>query len=360
MDRSPSPPRRTSAWLVSRRYDGLLFIGSALLPLPMVGLYRALQGRLLPLGGDGQIATYFIFAALFDHPHIFQSFSRTLVDPVERARHRTLHTWGLLVFIAAGFAIQAAGLERMFIGVTAFYGTWHIMRQRWGFLRLYKGLAQDWAPLETRLDTTLFYLGMGATWMVGYSDVSDRVVVYHQLTAPFPRVPVWLAKPVFMLFVGVLVLYCLRQLYRALRGRHINVPKLLLLGSALSTHAYIYLLADLPFLVTEAVQTIYHDMQYRGFIAHYQRRRFGPQMVWRFFAYAAIYGLVAASLECTALLQRQLVWISIPGGMIVIYHYYADGKIWRFREAPELSVLMPSRGDKEDGERDAAGETEHP
>jgi len=29
--------------------------------------------------------------------------------------------------------------------------------------------------------------------------------------------------------------------------------------------------------------------------------------------------------------------------MLVIFHYYVDGLIWRFREYPELRALLPAR-----------------
>ena len=333
--------RHSARWLVSPRYDALFFLGSALLVVPMVWLYRGLEGRILPLGSDNVLAAYFVFAALFDHPHIFQSFSRTLADPIERARHRYLHTVGLLAFIAGGFVISAVGLDRQFIVVAAMYGTWHIARQHWGFLRVYKALNKDYGPLQDRLDWLLFYGGTVALWLMGYTDVGNKITVYRALTAPFPDIPLWLANTAMRLFVVVLAVYIGHQIFRRAEGKPLNLPKLLLLGCALGTHAYVYVGTNFPFLVAEAVQTIFHDVQYQGFIMHFQRRRLSDVLAKRFLVASVIYGLVAATIECLALLQRDLKWIAIPFGMIVIYHYYADGRIWRFREAPELHELFP-------------------
>jgi hypothetical protein len=347
---SRSAPRVRARWLVSARYDIFFFIASAALVLAFASLHELIAATeaVRSLGVDANLAIYFLFTAFFDHPHIFQSFSRSHVDRAELERHRRLHTWGLAAFIVAGYAILAVGLERQMIVFAAFFGTWHIVRQHWGFIRLYKALNNDWDPLDARLETALYYIGMLAIVLVGYSDISRRTVVYGELTAPFFAVPEWIAYPSYYLFLALLGLYLLRQLSHVIGGRPLNLPKLLLMASAMGSHFYVHMVAALPFLATEAIETVYHDVQYQGFIRHYQKRRHGRGLALRFLLLAMLYGLLVGSLEVWALLQRSLRWVVEPFAMVVIYHYYADGKLWRTREAPELreALLGPQATDE--------------
>src|SRR4028118_1431746 len=89
-------------WIVGPRYDLFFFIGSCLLTFAFYGLYRVAHHFGFFLRGDSILITYFLFTAFFDHPHIFQTFSRTHLDRTELARRRRVYTWGPAASIGAG------------------------------------------------------------------------------------------------------------------------------------------------------------------------------------------------------------------------------------------------------------------
>lgn len=330
-------------WIVSPRYDGLFFIASGLLTFVFYGLYHAAQHWGVVLGGDSVLLTYFLFTALFDQPHIWQTFARTHYDPLAFGRRRGLYTWGLVGCVVGGLGITAYGAEAQLIVVAAIFGTWHIMRQHAGFLKLYKRLNADWAPIDNGLDALTFYTGMCACLLQGYADRQGPVLIYRDLQVHFPVLLVDGGTILWNIFLVVLVLFGARQTWRVMCGHTLNLPKLLLMAAALSTSYFVFFATATPFLVAEALETVYHDVQYQGWMMHYQRRRF-PEvtgLVARWGGLALLYGLVVGTVEIYGLLHRGwAMWLFVPCTMLVLFHYYIDGRIWRLREAPELWAML--------------------
>jgi len=154
----------------------------------------------------------------------------------------------------------------------------------------------------------------------------------------------------------LLVALGFRQVWRVATGQRVNTPKLLLMGAALLTHYFVFFAAAVPFLVAEALETAYHDVQYQGWIMHYQRRRFPVgRTVLKWGLMAAAYGLCVGAIETLGLMRPGWVWLFVPFTMLVIWHYYVDGKIWRFSEDPELrDLLRPAEPPTPRGETSAA------
>jgi hypothetical protein len=340
-----APPHSGTRWLVSPRYDLFFFVGSCAFTFLFYGIYRIAQNFGFILRGDSILITYLLFTALFDHPHIFQTFSRTHLDQAEFQKRRPLYTWGLGAFIVAGFVIAAARLEAQLIVFAAIVGTWHIIRQHSGFLKVYKALNGDMHPLDNWLDSLTFYTGMFACLFNDYSDIRGPIVVYQDIRASFPSLPAHFGEMVWSLFLVLLILFALRQMWRIVEGKQVNVPKLLLMASALSTHYFVFFATATPFLVAEALETVYHDVQYQGWIMHYQRMRFPNirRVVAKWLCVAFLYGAVVGVVEVLGLMNGGwAMWLFVPFTMVVLFHYYVDGLIWRFREYPELRALLRS------------------
>lgn len=343
---TPEPSAAAPAgcrWLVSPRYDLFFFVGSSALTFAFYGLYRVAHHWGFVLRGDSILITYFLFTALFDHPHIFQTFSRTHYDRDEFHRRRPLYTWGIAALVAAGLVVTALGWEAELIVVAAIYGTWHIIRQHSGFLKMYKAINGDFAPIDNWLDFATFYTGMFACLFNDYSDIRGPIVVYRDLQARFPSLPPHCGEMVWSLFLVLLVLFGARQTWRAMEGKPLNIPKLLLMAAALSTHYFVFFATATPFLVAEALETAYHDVQYQGWIMHFQRRRFPnvKRIAAKWLGGALLYGVVVGVVEIYGLLGRgPAMWLFVPFTMLVLFHYYVDGLIWRLRDYPELRALL--------------------
>jgi hypothetical protein len=340
-------PLVSDRWIVSQRYDLFFFIGSFVFTLFFWGLYQIADQFHFVLQGDSILITYFLFSALLDHPHIFQTFSRTHGDRVEFKRHKFLHTVGLGCFIAIGFLVISLKLEAELIVFASIFGSYHIIRQHYGFLKAYKNLNQDRSRLDDWLDFGTFYSGMFACFFYDYSGIETPIVIYQDFQCNFPNIPSVFVDITWALFLGFLTLFLLRQGVRWWHQEPLNLPKLLLMLAVLSTHYFIFFLTATPFLVAEALETAYHDVQYHGWIMHYQEKQFPSvkQVALKWGAIALLYGIVVGVIELWGLLHQNFwLWLFMPFTMIIIYHYYVDGIIWKFSSQPELrQTLFPAK-----------------
>ena len=330
-------------WIVSPRYDLAFFIGSCAVAFMFWGLYVGLDHLGWAPEGEHILVTYFVFTALFDQPHIFQTFSRTHYDHEEFKKRPRMHTWGIVAFITAGLIVYRLGYRGEMIVAAATYGSYHIMRQHWGLIKAYKDINGDHARLDEVMDKTMLYVGMLSAMIHEYKDLHGPTVVWRDLVAPFPAFPPWVSQGARALMVVMVVVYLGRQLWRWRTGQGLNVPKLLLLTAALGTHWFVFYFAAVPFLVAEAIETSYHNVQYHGWMMFYQRRRFAhvPRVAARWAGMALVYGVLVGMLEIFGLVYHK-EWgiVFVPFTMLVIYHYYIDGKIWRFAEDPSLRAAL--------------------
>ncbi len=341
--------RFRTRWLVSARYDLTFFVGSGLLCFVFWGLYAGLRAWGLNPTTHSVLLTYFIFTALLDLPHIFQTFARTHADPDEFQRRQPLYIWGLPLFILCGCLLESSRLEPWIIGLMALYGSWHIVRQHLGFVRLYHSLNEPERPFDARLDALCLQIALLACVVYDYVDVSDESLTALTIYGPhfgwFPVVPeAWgnLAMLCGWAAAGILVL---RQLHLATQGEALNLPKLLLMSMALLTHFCVFVLAAVPFLVAETLETAYHNVQYHGLLAVYQQRRFPHlrHVALRWLGFSLLYGLVAGTVEVIGYQDPRWYWLFTPFSMLTLFHYYIDGKIWKFSQCPELrQILTPS------------------
>ncbi|MDX1547893.1 MAG: hypothetical protein R3247_12940, partial [Rhodothermales bacterium] len=157
-------------WIINRRMDLLWFIGGA---LAAYGLFFLHAG----LGWD-MVGIWFLWVVLLDSPHFFGTFSRTYFDKQEFAQRRRLLLWSLLWFAAGPACILAAwGLYALGVGAyewpwkvfLIFFGLWaywHIVRQHYGFLRLYQKKNGETDRRDFRLDSALLYGGLILPFLV--------------------------------------------------------------------------------------------------------------------------------------------------------------------------------------------------
>lgn len=328
-------------WLVGRRYDLFFFIGSCAVTWVFLGIYHGLEHYGFGLEPQNILLTYLIFTALFDQPHIFQTFSRTHADRDAFARHKTAHTWGLLAFIAVGFVIAAMKWSGYLVVFAAIFGSWHIVRQHWGILRAYKAVNRDRSAIDDWLDFATFYIGAAAFYLYDYTDNPPETVIYGDLKASFPNLPAELGQFTLYVFWVVLAAFVARQAWRLATGLPVNLPKLLFMAAALGTHGMVFYFTATPFLVAEALETSYHDVQYQGWMRNYQRKRFAAKRVARrWLVMAFTYGIVVGSLEVLALASPVWGWLFVPFGMTVLWHYWVEGRIWKLGKQPELKAVL--------------------
>lgn len=313
-------------WIVSRRFDLAFFIGSVAVSFLFLALYVVLHKWFhLSLVTAG-IVVNGIFLYGIDQPHIFQTASRVYGDAEQFRKTRLLSTWGFTLLVFAAIGVTAYGGSQQFEAFFDLFGAFHIIRQNVGLIKAYMRLNNDMNPLNNRIDLMVYYIGMFAC-------------VLREFAGEGELLPEWVGG-LSMWLTWLAILFFVYWQYRIVRrGGKLNIPKLLLMGATLATHYLIFYVVAIPMLAT-VMDTAYHDVQYHGWMAHYQQKKF-PQVkdVARKWLFAsAAFGAIAFLLSLikgTAGLYVHNIQVAI-----VMFHYVMDGFIWRFRGDPALARML--------------------
>ena len=133
-------PRAISLrWIINAREDLIWFVGSVASSYALLILYVT---GVLPL-----IPMVVGWAILIDAPHVFGTLSRTYFDRSEwKSRKRLM--LGSLLFFVVGPAMVLFGFGFTFFFLAALWAYYHLVKQHYGFMVLYKKKNNDLAPLD--------------------------------------------------------------------------------------------------------------------------------------------------------------------------------------------------------------------
>jgi hypothetical protein len=316
--------------------DGALVIGSVLAGYLYLVLNLALD---VPIS-----LLWWFWSVGFDGTHIFGTASRTFFDREARRRHRGLLFGSAIFFFALGPALVLAGRKDALVMLVAVWAYYHVIRQHYGFMVLYKVKNRDLGRLDNVLDRIL--IGVMLIFPPFH-----RFFIHHPgelgMRTAFPT-----SEPLLWSLVAATVLFYLaRQAVHVRRGDPLNLPKLLLFAGVFPLHwltfAYMSWQAAVPTV------TIVHNLQYHAIVWFHNRNRYGAPD-------AAVYHgriphAVAGSLACYALFALAFSALyRVPGYQLGrvsdlafgffcgfgLTHYYLDSRIWRVRHDPSLRQVL--------------------
>lgn len=259
-------------WVISRRADLAWLIGGALVAWAMLAAHV--------LFGVAAVTLYMLWVLVIDGPHVFATISRTYLDPAERRARARLLRWSLVCFALGPAAVGASILAgqrlpyELFLVACALWAYWHIVRQHYGIMVLYKKKAGDLAPLDDRLDGIALHVGLLAPF-VAFALTHPRPLALLGLV---PR-PAWAAGVALALWAAcaaALLALALRAVARRRRDERVNGSKLLLVLAAVSVSALVFAPPLAPYVQYEAVfpiVTAFHDVQYLAIVWFYQQNR---------------------------------------------------------------------------------------
>src|SRR6266704_323577 len=352
-------------WIIGAREDLIWFIGSVVSSYLLLGLYVAGIVPLIPM-----VAAW---AILIDVPHVFGTLSRTYFDTSEWDTRKRLML-GSLLFFVVGPAMVLLGFGFTFFFLAALWAYYHLVKQHYGFMVLYKKKNNDLAPIDNALDRSLLLFAFNYPF----------VAFIANDPAAMARVPAVLRGGVnavaTALLIGTIVLgigWLARQVQRLISREPLNVPKYLLLAAAIPMH-WIALVTPMPAkpIALVAILTIYHNLQYHRLIwfhnqkyvrggtgvppvTHAQdaRATCGPasfisRRLLYYIAFGVLFGIIyqgprqylgylnlhtgdsPAALSTPIQLGIAFLW-----GYAFI-HYYLDSKIWRVRRDPSVGRAL--------------------
>jgi uncharacterized membrane protein len=335
-------------WIIGARDDLVWFIGSVAASYALYALYVA---HLVPL-----VPMMVAWAVLIDAPHVFATFSRTYFDREERRARARLLWWSLL-FFAVGPAAVLLGLGFVFFFVAALWAYYHLVKQHYGFMVLYKKKNQDLAATDNFLDRAFLLLAFTYPFVAFVA--RDEEALRRVPAALHP----WLGVLESVLLAGVVVAglaWLARQVQRAVAGLALDVPKYLLLAAAIPMH-WVVLLTPMPQkpIAIVAMLTIYHNLQYHRLVWFHNRkyardeacreRHGAAEFISRRLTHYVLLGLVfglwyqgprqyvnyaADQADLRTQLASGFLW------GYALLHYYLDSKIWRVRRDPSVGRAL--------------------
>ena len=351
-------------WIIGAREDLIWFIGSVASSYALLVLYVTGVLPLIPMVAG--------WAILIDAPHVFGTFSRTYFDKSEWKTRKRLML-GSLLFFVVGPLMVLLGAGFTFFFIAALWAYYHLVKQHYGFMVLYKKKNNDLARVDNVLDRGLLMFAFNYPF----------VAFIANDPAAMARVPSILRSGVnvvaLLLLTGTIVLgiaWLTRQIQRAVVGEPLNVPKYLLLAAAIPMH-WIALMTPMPAkpIALVAILTIYHNLQYHRLIWFHNQKyvrsaddarapqagmpelRYGPaafisRRLMFYIAFGILFGIIyqgprqylgylnlhtgdsPAALSTPIQLGVAFLW-----GYAFI-HYYLDSKIWRVRRDPAVGAAL--------------------
>jgi len=320
------------------------------------------------------------WAILIDAPHVFGTFSRTYFDASEWKTRKRLML-GSLLFFVVGPAMVLLGVGFTFFFIAALWAYYHLVKQHYGFMVLYKKKNNDLAPIDNALDRLLLMFAFNYPFVAFIAGDPTAMA----------RVPPILRSGVntvaMLLLIGTIVLgigWLVRQIQRAVSREPLDVPKYLLLAAAIPMH-WIALMTPMPAkpIALVAILTIYHNLQYQRLIwFHNQKythsvgsrgsspivregvlnhpdpgRRYGPAAVISrrliyYLGFGIIFGIIYQGprqylgyLNLHTGDSPAALSLPIQSGIAFLWgyafiHYYLDSKIWRVRRDPSVGKAL--------------------
>src|SRR5579871_46473 len=248
-----------SHWIISRRQDLIWFIGSALIS------YCALGFMML---GVGVALIQFIWLFGIDGPHVQSTITRTYFDKEERARLGWF-LWIPVPLLLAGPLVVWAGFGSLFFLFAVCWQQFHIVKQHFGFMMLYKGKNKD--RTDFLLDRWLLLSSLLIP--LGMFVLRTRPVIIQ--TVPLAA---WLPTVAISLYVVLAAAWLLRQVQKLRAGLPMNWPKLALLGMTIPLQwiALLYGSHYGPNGIVRAVIALglFHSFQYHRLMWFHNRNRY--------------------------------------------------------------------------------------
>ncbi len=343
------PARLRTSWIVSERADlGWFTLGGAAAAYAFWALWRYAHVPLLLLVA--------VWAIVLDETHGFATISRTYFDADERAR-RGRWLWGSLgFFLALGPVMILLHLGAWLEFLTSLWGYFHIYRQHYGFMMMYKKKNRDFAPDDMRIDKLFFTVAFFYPFLTFPLHSREAAELL-----PFPIVPKLASVYENILLLALILItlaYLARQWTKWRTGLSLNWPKQILFVSAIPV-SFLLFRSAMPILGVYAAATIFHNVQYHRLVWFYNRNKYGQQSVQaskyglatlinsRWLAYVACAALYAILFDVVPrfVLKTEIGLMNVGTRNEIIFsffaapgllHYWIDGHIWKVRSDPDL------------------------
>ena len=357
-----APRRVETAWIIGRGSDLAWLIGGALVAYGLLVAHLAF--------GVAAVVIYCVWILTIDGPHVFATLSRTYLDAGERAARARLLRWSLCFFAlgpaSVGLSVLAGNRlpYDLFLVGCSLWAYWHVVRQHYGVMVLYKKKADDMAPVDDRIDAVCLHVGLLAPF-AGFVLSNPRALAIAGLSGS----PSWALPAAWAAFGVAIVLLGARQLMRLAQNRTVNASKVLFVLAAISVSAVVMappVATRIDYEAVFPIVTSFHNVQYLAIVWFFhQNRRPAMERAGRVTPVfvRSVWILLGAGVAFTVGYRVLLgcvfsAWpgcdvgaeaIALPAGLtasdlgvgflwgFALHHYYLDQRIWHVRRDRAVS-----------------------
>jgi hypothetical protein len=323
-------------WIISRKDDLTWFIGSAAISYLALGLMAT---------GFPITLIYLIWLVGVDGPHVIATVTRTYFDRQERMRLGWF-LWIIVPLVVAGPLMVWAGQASLFFLFAVCWQHYHIAKQHFGLVMLWKAKNKERDPLDLKLDR--WFLLTSTILPLALFVVKTRLMNWQAAKA--------LGAAALAAYAIFTVIYVARQIHKYRLNLPLNTPKLLLLGVLVPLQWAAFL--DAASLGPDGVLRagialgLFHSFQYHRLLWFHNKNRYSGPDAWKEFGVAAFfvrdfgyYLFMAIALYLLlAILPQALFpaveWVKAAVWGIPFTHYMLDSKIWRVWGNKELAAAL--------------------
>ena len=323
-------------WIISRTDDLLWFIGSAAVSYAALALMAV---------GFPVTLIYFIWFVGIDGPHVIATVTRTYCDKQERARLGWL-LWMIVPLVAIGPVMVALRQAALFYLFAVCWQHYHIAKQHFGFIMLWKAKNRERDPAGHKLDR-VFLLS---------STILPLMLFVARTRLPHGN-GLQLLTTITVLTYLVLLVHYVAQHFRFVRSGAIpNTPKFLLLAVLVPLQwlafAYAERFGPDGILRAGILLGLFHSFQYHRLLWFHNRNRYSSPNARAHHGTAAIlakhfgyYMGAAVGLHLVTTILPQVAfpateWLKAAIWGVPFTHYVLDSKIWHVRGNKDLAAAL--------------------
>ncbi len=348
---APPPAAVPRGWIVSPRYDTLFFTASVFVPML---LWAAFSVDLLT-----GVGVYLAFQLAFNMPHNFQTWTMSILDGEDRAKNGKRYLIAAIVILAVfgiPMLLSPDGVYPWVRDALIYWGYYHLVRQHYGFLRIYErkmgGVSELESKLYGRYLDAVCYLPFLIRWQNPEWMTIHAGDLAMWIRHPVLPATVWI--PIAVLYASVILAAIVHHVWMVIRGRPSMWPRALLLLSVTLGFGVATLVVH-ELLVAIALVTAFHNLQYLGLVGFHNKNRAAMGHVegnrpigWlaegKWIPYALATFLYGAILFVPRGAFSTLRYAELPITLVVALHYYVDARMWRFKDYPRRGLWLKLKG----------------
>jgi hypothetical protein len=328
-------PVRTN-WIISRRDDLIWFIGSGAIGYLALGLMAV---------GFPITLIYLLWLVGVDGPHVIATVTRTYFDKQERQRLGWF-LWVIVPLVVAGPLMVWAGQASLFFLFAVCWQHYHIAKQHYGFVMLWKAKNKERDPLDLKLDR----------WFLLTSTILPLALFVVKTRLMNWQVARWLAIAALAAYVAFTAVCIARQIQKHREKLPLNRPKLYLLAVLIPLQWISFIdaasLGPDGILRAGIALGLFHSFQYHRLLWFHNKNRYSGPDASRQFGLAAFFvkdfgyylftaiGLYLLLAILPQALFPAVEWVKAAVWGIPFTHYILDSKIWKVKGNKELAVAL--------------------